>query len=371
MRLTGIQLGAAAEHGLERRKVELLENQLAQQQRDEQAKQIQTSANNVLDMFAKAVEKGSDENRPVLMQQLAQILPQFEESHKMAGLDPQALRFRAQAIEQMPTKAQLQAEEFAKPTEAQRNVSATGRKPGTPEFQQKLGEIISRPPTSVNISMNPESIVSAGEKKATETFGGKIAERANGRFDEAKSAQSQNLQLDRIKLALSRGIQTGMGQETILNLKSFASVVLGLPGTENMAEQELVRSISNEMALRLRNPESGLGLTGNTSNKDLEFLKASVVGLNRTQNGNIVLIDMMKRMNELKQSVADEQSRVIRNNRGVVPLDLDNKLLDFVNQYPFFSESERKQIESMTGVSSTTINKNRPSLDEIRAKHLR
>ena len=119
-----------------------------------------------------------------------------------------------------------------------------------------------------------------------------------------------------------------------------------------MTEQELIRTVSNEMALRLRNPESGLGLTGNTSNKDLDFLKASVVGLGRTEQGNFIIIDMMQRFNALRIKAADEQQRIIDANNGVVPLDLDKKVMDFVNKQEFLTPTEKKEIELL--VKSTS-----------------
>jgi len=116
------------------------------------------------------------------------------------------------------------------------------------------------------------------------------------------------------------------------------------------------------------------GMAGGHREMILGVLRAAGEGMT---SGEIALAcvlarhRVMKRMNELKIAAAQEQARVIRNNRGVVPLDLDDKLMSFVNQYPFFSESERKQIESMTGIRANPIIQNRPSLDELRAKHLR
>ena len=104
MRLTGIQLGASADFGLERGKLELMQKQLAFQQRNEQISQLQTAANGVLDSFSKAVESGMDEQRPTIIQQFSQLLPQFKDSYQQMGLDPRALDARYQAIVNMPTK---------------------------------------------------------------------------------------------------------------------------------------------------------------------------------------------------------------------------------------------------------------------------
>lgn len=201
------------------------------------------------------------------------------------------------------------------------------------------------PDTVINIG---DKISNAGQKKATEKLGEGIGKRADDRLTQAFDAKRQNLQLDRVKLGLSRGARTGLGSEALLDLQSIAST-FGVKVPEKVSEAELIRTVGNEMALRLRNPESGLGLTGNTSNKDLDFLKNSIPGLGRTKQGNLTIIDMTKRFNELKVSLADEQLRIIEENGGVVPNNLDKKLLEFVDNYKFLSPTERKEIESMVG----------------------
>ena len=98
------------------------------------------------------------------------------------------------------------------------------------------------------------------------------------------------------------------------------------------------------MALRLRNPESGLGLTGNTSNKDLQFLKDSVVGLARTEQGNKLIIKFMMRQNDMKKAVARKQTQIRQANDGKTPDDIDSQIMDFIDNYEFFSKGEREQI---------------------------
>ncbi len=147
---------------------------------------------------------------------------------------------------------------------------------------------------------------------------------------------------------MSRGADTSLGQEQLLDLKSLG-ISLGIQ-PENMdeiGEQEVIRQVSNQMALRLRNPESGFGLTGNTSNKDLAFLKASVVGLNRTRAGNLKIIEMMKRQNAMRRDMAAEQTRIIASEGGKVPADLDSRLMKFMNSYQFFEEGEKEEIKAI------------------------
>ncbi len=184
-------------------------------------------------------------------------------------------------------------------------------------------------------------------QEANKALGKEIGKSVQKTIAAGREAVNQNVQLDTVALALAGGARTGFGEETILNLRSLGQT-FGID-TGSLAGGELVRKLSNEMALRLRNPDSGLGLTGNTSNKDLDFLKASVVGLGRTEEGNKEIIKAMQRFNGMKIAIANEQSRLIKENGGSVPSDIDANLLSFANAYELFSPKEREQISSITG----------------------
>ena len=118
------------------------------------------------------------------------------------------------------------------------------------------------------------------------------------------------------------------------------------------------------MALRLRNPTSGLGLTGSTSNKDLDFLKASVPGLQRSEAGNIKIIEYTKRVNQFKRNVAAEQGRLIAENGGKVPGDLDTKISQFINNYQFFSDEERAELEQINAENKSLVGRAAGILDD-------
>lgn len=223
------------------------------------------------------------------------------------------------------------------------------------------------PKTNVSVSTG-DKIADAGTKKATEALGTGIGQKASDRLNHAEDARQQNMQFERIKLALASGAQTGMGAETLLNLKSLAGTVFGLEGTDKMGEQELIRSIGNQAALRIRNPDSGMGLPGATSNFDLQFLTSSIPGIGRTVTGNIKLIDFAQRLNNLKIEAANEQMRIIQENNGVVPFDIDRRLAEFVKNYKFFKPGEREMIERLTGNPQGNPQRN-PRIDELLKKY--
>ena len=196
-------------------------------------------------------------------------------------------------------------------------------------------------PKAPLVSMNM-----GGETAATKAYGGTVGARAGDRDDKAFATYADDANLDALELALARGARSGWGESIILDVRG-ALDTLGLAQFPEGAQQsEVVRSIGNVLALRMRNPDSGLGLTGNTSNRDLMFLKDSVAGIGRSEGGNRLLVKMAKKLNQFKRDIAGEQARIIVANGGAVPLTLDASLMGFANEYQMFTDSERKEIDS-------------------------
>jgi len=192
----------------------------------------------------------------------------------------------------------------------------------------------------------------AGANKGTQKLFEGIGTRADERIGQSVASVQEDASLDRVLLALGRGAQTGFGESILLDLKSAASTFLGTEFGPEAQEGEVIRALGNQLALRMRNPSSGLGLTGSTSNKDLIFLKESVVNLQKTEQGNRALIDNQKRLNKMKRDVVVEQQRIISANDNVVPADLDVKILKFVNQYQLFTPQEKKEMENIVAGKS-------------------
>ena len=86
--------------------------------------------------------------------------------------------------------------------------------------------------------------------------------------------------------------------ETDLTTGAFTPIVTTFKGylksvgieVEGLTPAEVLDSISKQYALLIRNPKSGLGLTGNTSDADLRFLRDAVIGLAKSNNANEALL---------------------------------------------------------------------------------
>jgi hypothetical protein len=256
--------------------------------------------------------------------------------------------FDAQAFNQLAqATAGPKPEDSFRPATKQERIDNNVPDISSAQVNTRTGKLtITHPPR------NTPLVSIAGDQQELEgdkVLGKSRAERHDKRIAAAEEGISQNRDLDRVALALSRGAQTGGGEEFLLDLKQFGNTFLGLDLDDAAREGEVIRKVSNEMALRLRNPDSGLGLTGNTSNKDLDFLKASVLGLSRSEGGNLLIIRFMKRKNQLKQDIVAEQARLVQANGGKLPANLDTQLIKFVNDYEFFTPGEQQEIETILG----------------------
>ena len=162
---------------------------------------------------------------------------------------------------------------------------------------------------------------------------------------EAAKTHEADAELTRMQLALSRGAQTGTGERIILTGRK-ALETLGIADLpEDAKEQEVFDALSARLALIARNPESGLGLPGSTSNKDLDFLERIVPGLSKSEGGNMLIIETVKRTNKMKRDVAAERMRLI-NSHGGVYMGLDSDIARFASDYELFTDEERAQMES-------------------------
>jgi hypothetical protein len=189
--------------------------------------------------------------------------------------------------------------------------------------------------------------------EATTAFGKSIGERASARIETAANAVGQNENLMRMAQSIGQGASTGLGQETLLNLQNFAQSIFGIPVSEAASEQEVIRALGNRLVMEVRNPTSGMGLPGATSNRDLDFLTASVPGLAKTPQGNALLIEYLMKQNQFKQDIANEQQRIIDDNGGVVPSNLDTRLMRYANDYQFADDEFRREVEEALKIADS------------------
>lgn len=165
---------------------------------------------------------------------------------------------------------------------------------------------------ATNVTTN----VGQGSSEYNKALDKKFAEQYITMQDGAQSARNKIATLQGLGSALDQTGYTGMGAESILAMKQ-AGRMLGLDIGDDLGPEETARALGNQLALQMRSPSGGAGMPGAMSDKDREFLVASVPGLSKTPEGNRRLIDYMMRIEErniqvaqLAQAYADENGQI-------------------------------------------------------------
>lgn len=147
------------------------------------------------------------------------------------------------------------------------------------------------------------------------------------------SAQSKISRLDRLSQVLD-GLQTGKLTPAMTNVKATLES-LGISVDDKLGAAQAAEAISNEIALQMRNPAGGAGMPGAMSDKDREFLVATVPGLAKTPQGNRLLIETSKRLAQRDQQVA-KIARDYRRKHGQLDEGFYDELQRFSDANPLF-----------------------------------
>jgi hypothetical protein len=178
------------------------------------------------------------------------------------------------------------------------------------------------------------------EKAYDAAVGKEFAEQNIGIIKGSQEAQRKLGTLDRLGQILSDPkIQTGAGADAILQAKRYAKT-LGID-VGDLSGPEAAKAISNQFALELRNPAGGAGMPGALSDKDREFLQASVPGLQQTPEGNAKIIDYMKRVANRAVQVEGLRQQYVRKN-GRLNEGFYQALKEYSEANPLFPEGAQR-----------------------------
>ena len=222
------------------------------------------------------------------------------------------------------------------------------------EFQLSQGnpgyaDFIKSKTPSTNVNITP------GEKKFVEERGKQNAEFMGKLEDQINLSATQLAGLGQVRDAISRGAETGFGQSAILQIRKAAQTAGFNADPEEVADQELIQAIGNQAALRIRNPDSGLGLPGAASNRDVRFLQDSTVNLRQTPQGNLKLIDLEEKTQAWRLKILDRANQLIAENNGVPPSDFRANLSRFAAETPIISDQDKQEIEALSGAMPAQI----------------
>lgn len=165
---------------------------------------------------------------------------------------------------------------------------------------------------------------------------------------EAKNAAGVDKQLQQMESLLNKGVSTGKMQSFLRPIKGWLADtgVLSKEDARSLSRQETFVALGNQLALRLRNPDSGLGLTGNTSDRDVRFLLDSVPNLSSTEEGNKILLKLWRQSNDYTKRkfrfVADLRKR----GGGNIPQDIDYRIIEWEDNNPMFTQAEADALKA-------------------------
>ena len=140
--------------------------------------------------------------------------------------------------------------------------------------------------------------------------------------------------LDEAEKAIDSGIYTGFGGEAAQAFRRAASAV-GLGNPDDTAAGEMLQKIQNEMAMIVRNPDSGMGLPGAASDKDVEFLKSTQVGLGRSPQANRMFIEAARRVKNRQIEIAHRANDYVKRH-GSLDVRFYSELRDWAAKNSMF-----------------------------------
>lgn len=195
-------------------------------------------------------------------------------------------------------------------------------------------------------------------------------------YDELQTSASQSADmlgnLDALQSAFSTGITTGFGGESLQKLRKIG-LSLGIGDADKAAAGELVNSVANQLALQMRNPANGGGLTGSTSDADREFLKAAQANLGNSPEGNALIMIAARKAAERKIQIANMADAYIQKN-GMLDPGFNQQVREFKQANPLFTADDLAQAHALaTGVATEqapAVDYNSLSDDEIRQRWL-
>lgn len=155
-------------------------------------------------------------------------------------------------------------------------------------------------------------------------------------WDAAAGARNDLASLDELARAIDDpNVYQGAGGETINALQKLGNS-LGLK-VEGLDSAAIINSVSSQLMGNLRKDL----MPGPMSDRDIEFLKNVVTGLNKTPEQNRAILHVLRKAAQRKAEVAQRADRYMEQNGGVLDYRFNKYLQDYYKDKPLFSDEER------------------------------
>lgn len=173
------------------------------------------------------------------------------------------------------------------------------------------------------------------ETEESKTVGKFHGEQYAGLQKGAQEAQARLSNLGRMKQLLV-GYNTGRATPIMKDIASFGTS-FGIQIDPNQGPKEAVDALTNQMAMQARNPAGGAGMPGAMSDTDRVFLKDTVPGLAKSKNGNVLIIETMRRLSQRDIEVAQLAAQY-RQKNGHIDNGFQAVLQDYAEKHPLFAD---------------------------------
>ena len=230
-----------------------------------------------------------------------------------------------------------------------------------------------KPGVQVNLGGAQDPLVTEADEGAK-----KIGQGTGDAFVKIQNAgNSATGQLNRLTALREFGNRAGTGKLSKVKSSSLRTIdaIFGsdFSKREEVTNQQIIEMFSNRMALELRNPESGGGLTGSTSERDLTFLIESIPGIGNEDLAFDVSVELLSRFEqrkvetaklarEFKRELIKDGDRVVKK-RGQFSFSFAERLAQFNTENPMSFGDLVEKVRAATAKPKTGF-----SLEEYRAE---
>lgn len=193
------------------------------------------------------------------------------------------------------------------------------------------------------------SVTTPFESEYSKARGKSQAEAINKMEEQAGAATENILKLQRLQGLLNQVDVRGATGPMVIQLKNIAKG-LGMDVGDDVGYAQAADAIRNELALRIRNPDSGAGMPGAVSDRDLQFLTSMIAGVGNTPEGANLIIDASIRLEKRKQQIARE-ARKYEKAHGQLDEGWTDRLNEFVNDpgNDLFKEGDAGRLRGVSG----------------------
>lgn len=146
---------------------------------------------------------------------------------------------------------------------------------------------------------------------------------------------------DRLE-SLLEGIHTGKLRPTMMQIGAIADS-FGLKIDRHLGAEQATEALSNELALKLRDPSGGAGMPGALSDQDREYLKTMTPGLAKSPEGNRLIIETGRKLAQRKMEIAQVAADYYEEH-GKLDIGLYKAVREYAKAHPLFEQAAKPTI---------------------------